>query len=165
MTQTKRPPADDSSAQTPADELAQLREELLRLKEIAARAQADLQNAKIRMDREAQELRLFAVEGLMVRLLPTIDNFQRSFSHLPNDLQNHEWVKGIAATEQKLMKDLEAVGLKRIDPLGQLVDPVKHEVLQTAPGAKDTVVEVYEAGYELGGRVLKAAKVVAGAGE
>ena len=138
-------------------------DELQKLREIAARAQADLQNAKMRMEKEAQEIRIFAMQGLIEKLLPTIDNFQRSFEHLPKELEGNDWVKGLRATEQKLMADLKAVGLTTMDPLGKLVDPVRHEVVTTAPGKPDTVVQVLENGYELNGRVIRPARVVVGA--
>lgn len=140
-------------------------DELAKLKELAARAQADLQNAKARMHKEAQDIRSFAMQGLIEKLLPTISNFQRAFEHLPEDLSGNDWVKGLQATEQQLMADLQSVGLQKIDSLGQSVDPELHEVLQAAEGEKDTVVTVMEEGYTLNGKVIRPAKVVVGNGE
>jgi molecular chaperone GrpE len=137
-------------------------DELAKLKELAARAQADLQNAKARMEKEALEIRSFAMQGLIEKLLPTISNFQRAFEHLPEDLAEHDWVKGLYATEQQLMADLQSVGLKKIESMGQPVDPQMHEVLQAAAGEKDIVVSVLEEGYELNGKVIRPAKVVVG---
>lgn len=142
----------------------QTTDELARLKDMAARAQADLQNAKARLEKEAQQIRAYAVQGLVERLLPTVDNFQRAFSHLPEDLKDHDWVKGLQATEQQLMSDLTAVGLKKMDSLGKPVDPERHEVLQAGDGEKDTVVNVLEEGYELNGKVIRPAKVTVGSG-
>ena len=139
-------------------------DELARLKDMAARAQADLQNAKARMEKEAQQIRAYAMQGLIERLLPTIDNFQRAFEHLPEDLKDNDWVKGLQATEQQLMSDLTAVGLKKMDSLNQSVDPERHEVLQTGEGESDTVIQVLEEGYELNGKVIRPAKVVVGNG-
>lgn len=146
----------------PQDELD---EDLVKLKELAARAQADLQNAKARMAKEAQEIRLYAVEGLIEKLLPTIDNLRRAFNHLPEELEAHDWVKGLRATEQQLIRDLESTGLTKMECLGQPVDTQKHEVLQAVKGKADTVVDVLEDGYELNGKVIRPAKVVVGNGE
>lgn len=140
-------------------------DELSKLKELAARAQADLQNAKMRMEKEGQEIRSFAMQGLIEKLLPTISNFQRSFDHLPEDIADHDWVKGLQATEQQLMVDLQSVGLKKIESMGQVADPQVHEVLQTAQGDKDIIVSVLEEGYELNGKVIRPAKVIVGSGE
>lgn len=143
---------------------AELREQVKKLTELAARAQAELQNAKIRMEKEASEHRKFASMSLLIKLLPTIDNLQRAFAHLPEDLQNHDWVKGVSSIEKELLTILEREGLKKIDALGANIDPQRHEVLMEGPGEKGTVVEVFEDGYELHGKVLRPAKVKGGNG-
>ncbi|MBI3336008.1 nucleotide exchange factor GrpE [Candidatus Peregrinibacteria bacterium] len=136
--------------------------ELSRLKEMAARAQADLQNAKDRLQREAEEFRRYAAEGVMRRLLPTIDNFQRAIKHVPDDLKNNEWAKGVVAMEQELLRQLNEAGLKRMESLGNIVDPTKHEVLMTGPGEEGKVIEVFEEGYMLHDKILRIAKVKVG---
>lgn len=140
-------------------------DELAKLKDMAARAQADLQNAKMRMEKEAGENRALAMQGLIEKLLPTIDNFQRAFAHMPEELSGNEWVQGLLATEQQLMNDLQSVGLERMESLGKPIDPTQHEVLQTAEGEIDTVIAVHEEGYALNGRVIRPAKVVVGSGD
>lgn len=142
----------------------ELKAELEKMRELAARAQADLQNAKMRGEREAQDLRIFASESILRKILPTLDNFQRAFQHIPEDLQNHEWVKGVQAIEAELMKHVSDAGLKRMQSLGELVDPQRHEVLSIGPGEAEKVAEVFEEGYELHGKVLRPAKVRAGDG-
>ena len=99
-----------------------------------------------------------------MKLLPTIDNFQRAFAHLPEELADHDWVKGVQAIEQELIRLLEESGLQKIEAKGQPVDPEKHEVMSTGPGPADTVLEVFEDGYELHGKTLRPAKVVVGDG-
>jgi molecular chaperone GrpE len=142
-----------------------LKKEADRLKEIAGRAQADLLNAKDRLERDRQEVSKFALAGAVTRLLPTLDNLQRAFLHLPEDLKNHEWVKGIVAIEGELMRLLGDLGLRKIEALGQPLDPARHEVLQTGPGEAGKVIEVFEEGYELNGRVLRPVKVRVGSEE
>lgn len=145
-------------------ELEKQLEDMQRFKDLAARAQADLQNAKARVERESSDLRKFATEQLILRILPTLDNFQRAFQQVPSELQQHEWVKGVAAIESDLMKQMGDAGLSRMQSMGQIVDPARHEVLTMGPGAKDAVIEVFEEGYELNGKVLRPAKVKAGDG-
>lgn len=153
--------ASDSTCQ---QELDAVKEELERLKELAARAQADLQNAKGRMEKEAQEMRTYAVESMVGRLLPTVDNFQRAFAHLPEDLKDHDWVKGLQAVEQAFIRELSDVGLHQIESLGQPINPEHHEVLQAGPGEKDVITEVFDEGYLLHEKVLRPAKVKVGDG-
>jgi len=157
---SKKQPEDSKCQQ----ELSAVTKELERLKEMAGRAQADLQNAKGRMEKEAQELRAYAVEGMVRRLLPTADNFQRAFAHLPEELRNHDWVKGLQAMEQAFIKELSDVGLQQIASLGKPVNPAYHEVLQAGPGEKDVITEVFEEGYLLREKVLRPAKVKVGDG-
>lgn len=139
-----------------------LQAELQKFKELAARAQADLQNAKMRVERERSEVGAFATEEVLRRILPTLDNFRRAFVHLPSEFEGHEWVKGLRATEQEFFRQLEAVGLKRMSSADSLVDPSKHEVLMTGPGEAGKILEVFEEGYELNGKVLRPAKVRVG---
>lgn len=162
-TTTKNGTGDDAVTAL-QQQIAQLQEELQKMKDLAARAQADLQNAKVRAEREATELRMFASESIIRKILPTLDNFQRAFQHVPDDLASHEWVKGVQAIESDLMKQVSDAGLKRMQSLGEIVDPQRHEVLSLGAGKADTVVEVFEEGYELNGKVIRPAKVKAGDG-
>ncbi len=145
-------------------DLAAMQTELDRFKDVAARAQADVQNTKARVEREAGELRKFAGEAIIRKILPTLDNFQRAFLHVPEELQNHEWVKGVAAIEQELMRHMKEAGLTRMESVGQIADPQRHEILSIGPGKEGIVTEVFEEGYELNGKVLRPAKVRAGDG-
>jgi len=141
-----------------------LKKEVERLRDIAGHAQADLQNAKDRLERDRQEMRKFALEGMLLRLLSTIDNFQRAFRNLPDDLKDHDWVKGVAATEQEFVKQMTELGLRKTEALGATLDPARHEVLQAGPGEQGKVTEVFEEGYEYNGKVLRPAKVGVGNG-
>lgn len=146
------------------DALEQELEEYKKYKEIAARSQAELQNAKDRLARETSELRMYAAEGMIRKLLPTLDNFERAFAHIPEELKNHEFIKGISAVEKDLVRVMKEAGLKRMESLNQPIDPQKHEVLMQGDGPDNTVIEVFEEGYELHDRILRAAKVKAGNG-
>ncbi|MCK5016971.1 MAG: nucleotide exchange factor GrpE [Candidatus Peribacteraceae bacterium] len=147
------------------EKIALLQEENDKLKELAARAQADLQNAKSRMEKEASASRIFAEENLLKGLLPTIDNFQRAFTHLPEDISSHDWVKGLQAVENAFLLELSSVGLKKMESLGQVVNPHIHDVLQEGEGEKGIITEVFEEGYLLHEKVLRPAKVMVGNGE
>ncbi len=163
------PPADSSSDDAVRiaeleSQVSELQSQVTRLTDVAGRAQADLQNAKARMQRDGDELRRFATESVIKRLLPVVDGFQRAFTHLPEALKKDDWVKGVVAIEQSLMKELSDLGLKKMDVLGQQADTAKHEVLTVGDGTEGEVIEVFENGYELGGKVLRPAKVKVGSG-
>lgn len=154
-------------------EVTRLQKDVQQFKELAARAQADLQNARARMGKEAEEMRVFASELLLRQLLPTIDNLRRACQHLPKDLASHEracpelveWAKGVLSTEQELLRQLKSIGLEPIDAIGKPVDPLHHEILLTAQGEEGKVLEVLEEGYLFRGKVLRPAKVKVGKAE
>jgi molecular chaperone GrpE len=156
---------DDTTPIPPADDdLMALQEQVAKLTEIAARAQADLQNAKQRMERDADDLRRFALQSVLMKLLPVYDHFDRALKQLPTELAANEWVKGVAAIEKDLAQKLGEFGLVKFESLGQPVDPLRHEVLTLGPGAEGIVTEVFEDGYELAGKVIRPAKVKVGDG-
>ncbi len=159
------------AAQAQNDELAaleqkvaELTEQLKTYSEASSRSQAELQNAKIRLEREAGEIRKFASEAVLLKLLPTIDNLQRALKHLPENLSADMWVKGIVALEQQFLKEVGEMGLIRFESVGKPLDAERHEVLMQVPGAVGTVIEVLEDGYELHGKVVRPAKVKVGGG-
>lgn len=154
--------AKDSKVFVLEKKVEELTEQLKKASEVASRAQAELQNVKIRLEREAGELRKFAAEAVLVKLIPTIDNLQRALKSLPKDLESNAWVKGIVALEQDFLKQVGEMGLKRFESLGQPLDGERHEVLMQGSGKAGTVIEVLEDGYELHGKVVRAAKVKAG---
>jgi molecular chaperone GrpE len=162
---TSKPASNESSKVAELEKkVAELTEQMKKASDVASRAQAELQNAKMRMEKEASELRKFASEAALRKLLPTIDNLQRALKALPKEIETNEWVKGIVALEQVLLKQVGELGLKRFESLGQPIDPHRHEVLMQAPGEAGKVVEVLEDGYELHGKVLRPAKVKVGGG-
>jgi molecular chaperone GrpE len=151
---TKKDPKQDSS-NTESDEAKALKEQLEKLTDLAGRAQADLQNFKARQKKDAAELVKFAVTPLLLELLPVRDDLARAENH-DGDTDGYEQIL------TKLDSVFAKIGLKKIDAMGEKADPAKHEVITTAPGEKDVVIEVHEEGYELNGRVLRPSKVIVG---
>ena len=119
------------------------------------RVQAEFDNFRKRMMREQTEIASRASARLIERLLPVLDNFERALEHSDDD--------GMVLVHKELLSVLEAEGLSAIDALGAPFDPNLHEAVESHEevGVTDpTVVEVYRTGYELKGKVLRAALVV-----
>lgn len=131
-------------------------------KELAARSQADLQNAKARMERDRDQLKTYVLEDVLRKLLPQADHMDRAASHLAADIGNHEWVRGALKTFEEFHQTLATLGVRKTGVVGETFDAGRHECLMVAQGPPDTVVEVIEVGYELQGRVLRPAKVKIG---
>ena len=138
--------------------IQELEAQIAKLTDLAARAQADLQNSKIRMERETQDMRKFATVPLLLALLPVRDDLVRATKQEGENGAS----KQILA---KLDKVLLEAGLTPLEALGKTADPSKHEILHAGPGPKDIVIAVHEEGYELHGKVLKPAKVQVGNGQ
>lgn len=120
------------------------------------RAQADFENSRKRLQREAQEAAAAATGRLAEELLPVLDACDAAIGH------------GEAAVEPvfaALLQTLEKNGLERIDPLGDVFDPTRHEAVLHEPAGPDddpalsVVTEVLRVGYAWKGRVIRAAMV------
>jgi len=149
-----KPASTDSGEEAKIDELTNA----------LARAMADLQNYKRRTEEDQTKFVKFANAELIKVLLPIIDNFDRSTEHLPDDLKNNEWAKGIVQIHDDFLKTLKTVGVKKIKTIGETLDPNLHEGLIAGPGKKDVILEELEPGYTLNDNVIKPAKVKVGDG-
>jgi len=149
-------PQSDQSGDNASDELQELKAQLAKLKDTAARAQADLLNFKDRMKREGEELRKFAALPFILELLPVRDDLVRAAGH-----DSASGLKQILLKIDALLRD---AGVEKIDALGKKMDPERHQIVNTGAGEKDIVTLVHEEGFLLHGKVLRPAKVQVGDG-
>ena len=134
------------------------------LTEALARTMADLQNYKRRAEEDRINFVKFANAEILKQLIPTLDNFDRCVSHLPNDLNKNNWAKGVVQIHDNLFDTLEKIGVRKIKTVGEKLDPNLHEGLMTGPGKQDIITEEFEPGYTLNNEVIKPAKVKIGDG-
>jgi len=161
--------ADDTQAET--DQKAVITNDkdtedtkIIELSEALARAMADMQNFKRRNKEDKASFVKFANVELLKTLIPVFDNFDRSANHMPDNLTENEWAKGIVHIHDDLEKTLERLGVKKMDTIGEKLDPNKHEALMTGEGKKDTIIEEFESGYIFQDETIKVAKVKVGNG-
>ncbi|MBI4235420.1 nucleotide exchange factor GrpE [Candidatus Peregrinibacteria bacterium] len=163
--------ADQSAAQSGenSDDTAKLQEELTNMTEMARRAMADLQNLKRRHEDERGQIVTMANSRLIADILPILDNLQRAKQHIPAEITEmesiKEWLKGLEISINQLEQVLISAGIKQIETVGQKFNPDSHEAVAQDKGEKDTIIEEFEKGYTLSGRVLRHAKVKVGNGE
>lgn len=126
---------------------------------------AEMQNMQRRFEREKEDLLKYGNEKIMRDLVAIVDNFERSLGFIQNE--EDEKVKtiaeGISMVNKLFIETLEKHGLKKIEALGKEFDPNFHEALaqQPAEGKNDMeVIQVFENGYTLNDRVVRAAKVI-----
>lgn len=146
-----------------AEELEQLRAQVSGLQDELLRKQADFENFRKRLNRDKDEAIKFANTGLLLDLTAVLDDFERAISAAAQSEDFATLHSGIELIEKQLLNTLQRKwGLTRFDSAGQPFDPERHEALATAPSAdhaETTVIEDYQKGYTLYGRVIRAARV------
>lgn len=153
-----------------AAELERLLTENAALKDQALRYAAEAENTKRRAEREANNARAFAIEKFARDLLGVADNLARALQHAPRDAADpavSNLTVGLEMTEKELLAAFERNGLKRVDPAkGTRFDPHLHQAMMeqasTEVGA-GAVIQVFQPGYELLGRLVRPAMVVVAA--
>jgi molecular chaperone GrpE len=128
------------------------------------RAQADYANFRRRVEQEREDLVKGAEAGLLLRLLPVLDDLERALAGLPPELHGVTWVDGVLLIERKLRSVLEAHGLTPIEAMGQPFDPNLHEAVMRddESGEATTVTGELQRGYRLHDRVLRPTLVKVG---
>lgn len=123
------------------------------------RVRADFENYRKRVDAEKEQARTAGRSGAVMRLLPVIDNIERAIAHMPDELKENAWAKGVAGLIKNLDKSLAGLDVARIDATpGAAFNPELHEAIQfddEAEGEQEVVAEELQAGYMLAGDVIR----------
>jgi len=154
------------------DPLAALDAEVADLKDQLLRALAEVENVRRRGQREREESLKYATAPLITDLLAVADNLSRALQSLPaNDVEENQLLKplieGITLTQKELLAVFARHGILQIEPLGERLDPHRHEALfEIEDPAKPagTVVQVVQPGYLLHQRLLRPARVAVAKG-
>jgi len=126
------------------------------------RARADLLNYKKDEIERIDELIKYADVGIILKILPILDNFEIAEKNLPENLKNDKNIKGILQIKTQLQDFFKNQGLEEIKTVGERFDPNLHEIVEEVekkdcqPG---TVIEEIQKGYKINGRLLRPAKV------
>jgi molecular chaperone GrpE len=172
--QAERP---DQAAQPAADidpnaRIAELEAEVARLKDQALRALADQENTRRRAQRDIEENSKYAVSNFARDILPIGDNLRRALDAIPAEVKASDaalakFAEGVELTERELLNILDRYGIKRIDPVGQPFDHNLHQAVMQVDDANQppgTVVQVFQTGYTIQGRLLRPAMVTVAKG-
>jgi molecular chaperone GrpE len=141
--------------------LAEAQAEAERQREGALRTRAEFDNLQKRLERDLDKSRRFALEKILGDLLPVIDSLGAS---LGSEQATQEQLReGAELTLKMMSKLISDHGLKEIDPLHEAFDPELHQAMSMQPSeehAPNTVVQVFQKGYQLHERLLRPALVV-----
>jgi molecular chaperone GrpE len=125
------------------------------------RLQADFAELK-KIDRERFDHFRYATFGLVGRILPVLDNFERAMTAARTGAAHDALIEGITLIHRQLLAELEAEGLRAMECVGEAFDPERHEAVATDPDSPlppHTVTHVFQTGYYLHDRVLRPAMV------
>lgn len=126
------------------------------------RTRAEFANYKKRVERELKESQQKGALNALAHILPIIDDFERALENVPDDLKDHPWVSGTSLLLPKLHKLLSEYDVERIDPVGEMFDPTRHEAIgmdDSGEHESGRVTQTLQKGYISGDRVIRPALV------
>ncbi len=153
------------SEPSPEAQYAALEAELAETKQAVLYAQAETQNVRRRMEKDAQDARAYAATNFARDVLSVADNLSRALDAIPAELRADDKFKGLVvgleATGRELDKVFERHGITRIASVGEKLDPNKHQAMIELPSDQEpgTIIQEMQAGYMIKDRLLRAAMV------
>jgi molecular chaperone GrpE len=147
--------------------------ELADYKDRLLRTLADMENMRKRTEREVADARIYGISAFARDILGVADNMHRAMQALDDELRAKAddtmkaLLDGVELTERELINVLEKHGVKKIEPLNQKFDPNRHQAMfevEDVSVPSGTVVQVMQAGYLIGERVLRPALVAVSKG-
>ncbi|MDY7026087.1 MAG: nucleotide exchange factor GrpE [Pseudomonadota bacterium] len=141
---------------------AQLDEAQKLEREAQARAHAEVQNLRKRLERDTDTARKFALERFVKELLPVLDSFELGLNAMGDDEALKSARDGMTLTQKQLLDVLQKFDVAVIDGTGEPYSAELHEVVSMAPSdqPENTVIQVMQKGYTLNGRLVRPAMVV-----
>jgi molecular chaperone GrpE len=157
-----------SEEQRILDAMEKLIAENSELKDRSLRLAAEMENLRMRTARDVRDAKAYSVSGFARDVLGVADNLRRALEALPPEARDgHDkglmnLIEGVELTERSLIASLERHGVHKLEPQGQKFDPNFHQAMFEVPNPdvpNNTVVQVVQAGYVIGDRVLRPAMV------
>jgi molecular chaperone GrpE len=148
--------------------IAQLEAENSELRDKLLRSAAEMENLRKRTERELNDTRSYAIAGFARDMLVATDNLSRALMVMPAEVRESadgslkSLIEGIEMTEREMQRLLQKNGVKPIEAMGDKFDPHRHQAMFEVPdpsSPEGTVVQVVQAGYAIGERVLRPAMV------
>ena len=145
--------------------IAELEEALAAAKQDVLYAQAETQNVRRRMEKEAADARAYAATGFARDILSVSDNLTRALEAIPAEMRESDTMKALVTGLEATGRELESVfaknGISRIAAMGLPLDPNQHQAMLEIPSDKEpgTIVQEMQAGYMMKDRLLRPAMV------
>ena len=161
--ETDAPQADEKELQTLQERVAALEEEKVELFEKLQRVSADYANFQKRVPKQLADSIGYEKEKIIKTLLPALDNSARTLECAPAAENVDVLVKGIQIIYDQMLDVLKSYDVQEIKALGEQFDPMLHEAMLRKSDANEednVILEEYQKGYLLNGRVLRPSKVI-----
>jgi molecular chaperone GrpE len=133
------------------------------------RAQAEFENFRKRSEAETKDWMQFGKSQALAHLLPVMDSLSQALTYAPElpeltaeDAKKYaSWKNGLFGISKQLESALADAGIQVIDAVGKQFDPHLHEAIKEIEGDSPpgTVVEQYQPGYQIDGKVIRPAQV------
>lgn len=150
----------------PEERYAMLEAELAEAKQSILYAQAETQNVRRRLEKDAQDARAYAATGFARDILSVADNLSRALDAIPAELRDDDKFKGLVVGLEATGREIDSVfqrnGITRIVSVGEKLDPNRHQAMIEIPSADvepGTIVQEMQAGYMIKDRLLRPAMV------
>ena len=142
------------------EEVMVLEQQIADLTEALQRERADVINVRRQHEDQLASLKSLVKAQVVSELLPIADNLERSLKHVPKELLNNDYVKGVQGVVKQFETTLKQMGVERIKTVGEPFDPHLHEAVSSeGEGSTEIISEELQAGYTLGSQVLRHAMV------
>lgn len=122
------------------------------------RNMAEFDNFRKRNEKEKASMFDMGIRHIADRILPLIDNFERGFANVPDDIEAKAFAEGMEMIYKQLLKTLEDAGIVEIDALGKAFDPNYHNAVlhvEDESAGENTIVEILQKGYMYKDTVLR----------
>lgn len=144
------------------EKIKSLEKEVDDYKDRLLRKAAEFENYKRRVENDQLNLLKYAAESLIIKILPVIDDFERSLVHIKDAKDVESIQEGISLVYEKLMKILADQGVKPIEAIGKPFDVHYHEAIMQKKAddvEPNAVIDEFEKGYMYKDRVIRHSKV------
>ena len=154
--------AEKSAEETSEDKIKKLEAELQEWKNSYTRKLAEFQNFTKRKENEVAEMRKYASEEIVVKLLDNIDNLERAVDASKESQNFDSLVEGVNMILNNLKHLLTEEGVEEIEAAGKEYNPYEHKAMITENKEElddNVVVQVFQKGYKMKGKVVRPAMV------
>ena len=152
------------SEESEHNQVEELQQKLTTLGEQLLREQAEMQNVRRRAQRDVESAHKYALEKFASELLSVVDNLERAIDVIDADDESQKAVaEGLELTLKNFIDVLAKYNVEPVEPEGQPFDADLHQAVSTVPNNEvepNTVINVFQKGYTLNGRLIRPAMVV-----